>query len=142
MLWTLFLLCFGLCAFIRFAPSDPAKWHVDPLTAADPGEGGVLLLPGQGAPVGRLSDLDDIAQQTPRTTQLAGALQEGMITYITRSKGFGFPDYTTVRAIPKGDGTSDLIILARLRFGRRDLGVNAARVEGWIKALKALDQAR
>lgn len=142
MFWFLCLLFVGLCVFIRFAPSDPAKWHIDPLSAADPGEAGVLLLPGQGAPVGNLSDLDDIALQTPRTTQLAGSLQEGMITYVTRSKGFGFPDYTTVRAIPKGDGTSDLGIFARLRFGRSDLGVNAARIDGWVKALEALDQAR
>ena len=57
---------------------------------------------------------------------------EVMITYVTRSRLIGFPDYTTVEA---KDGM--VTVFARLRFGRSDLGVNRRRVEGWIKALGA-----
>ncbi|WP_243614316.1 DUF1499 domain-containing protein [Shimia aestuarii] len=55
-----------------------------------------------------------------------------MITYITRSRMIGFPDYTTV--LQAGE---ELLIHARSRFGRRDFGVNAVRVERWIDALTA-----
>jgi uncharacterized protein (DUF1499 family) len=52
---------------------------------------------------------------------------EGRITYITRTKIIGFPDYTTVQQ----DGDV-LRIHGRLRFGRKDFGVNKARVDGWL----------
>ena len=54
-----------------------------------------------------------------------------MITYVTRSRVFGFPDYTTVRQA--GD---TLEIHGRLRFGESDMGVNAARVDGWLERLR------
>jgi len=44
----------------------------------------------------------------------------------------GFPDYTTITMADE-----DLLIYARLRFGRSDFGVNGARVDRWIKALIA-----
>jgi hypothetical protein len=34
-------------AYVRLAPSDAAKWHIDPLTAAYPGPAGVLIAPGK-----------------------------------------------------------------------------------------------
>jgi len=52
-----------------------------------------------------------------------------MITYVTRSRVFGFPDYTTVR-----QAGPQLEIYGRLRFGRSDLGVNAARIDGWLQS--------
>ncbi|MEP3296317.1 MAG: DUF1499 domain-containing protein [Pseudoruegeria sp.] len=125
------------CLYVRFSPSEEARWHRDPQQANDPGLGGILLLPGQGAPTGNLSDLDEIAMHTPRTKQFGGSVQKGMITYVTRSAFWGFPDYTTVLALPQPDGTSVLVFHGRLRFGRKDFGVNKARVTGWIKALKA-----
>lgn len=70
----------------------------------------------------------------PRTKRLVGTPSEGQVTYITRSKTIGFPDFTTVKAIPGPDGTR-LAVFARLRFGREDFGVNRARVEGWLEAL-------
>ena len=44
----------------------------------------------------------------------------------------GFPDYTTVQL--KDDR---LMIWARLRFGRSDLGVNRRRVDRWLADLEA-----
>ncbi len=72
--------------------------------------------------------IHDIAQQTPRTTVLRGSVESGRITYVTRTKLIGFPDYTTVQL---EDGT--LMVHARLRFGRSDFGVNRARAERWIE---------
>ncbi|MDA7964983.1 DUF1499 domain-containing protein [Ruegeria sp.] len=118
-----------LGAYIRLAPSDPARWHVPPVAEADRDlPGGVLRVIDSG-PDG-LARLDAIARTWPRTQVLAGSVGEGMVTYITRTAAIGFPDYTTVQQ----DGDT-LRIHARLRFGRKDFGVNKARVEGWLNAI-------
>ncbi|WP_210877590.1 DUF1499 domain-containing protein [Roseovarius autotrophicus] len=116
----------ALVVFIRLAPSDPLRWHQMPgaITNRDL-EGGAMR-----RVTGDLVALDAIARATPHTRVLAGSVSEGMITYVTRSRLMGFPDYTTVRQA--GD---TLEIFARLRFGRSDLGVNAARVDGWLVRL-------
>jgi uncharacterized protein (DUF1499 family) len=79
---------------------------------------------------GDLATLDRIIRDTPRTRWLAGSVQEGMVTYVTRSRVMGFPDYTTVRQ------AGDMVeIYGRLRFGKSDLGVNAARIDRWLRRL-------
>lgn len=118
-------------AYIRLAPSDLTRWHVVPEVSQDRDlPGGVMRrVPGG---IGDFAALDRIARETPRTQVLAGSVAEGRVTYITRSRVFGFPDYTTIAGV--GD---DLVIWARLRFGRSDLGVNKARVEGWLAQVGA-----
>ena len=74
-----------------------------------------------------MARIDAIARATPRTTVLAGSVAEGRITYVTRSRLWGFPDYTTVER--SGDR---ITLFGRLRFGRGDMGVNRARIEGWL----------
>ncbi len=122
----LLFLAVGMAAYIRLAPSDPKRWHVAPQADADRDlQGGVLRVVEAG-PDG-LARLDAIARAAPRTTVLAGSIGDRMITYITRTKVIGFPDYTTVQQ----DGDV-LRIHGRLRFGRKDFGVNKARVDGWL----------
>ena len=119
----------GALAWVRLAPSDPAKWHV-PLTfeASDTTPGAAYrVVSGTSDTVQRLHQ---IALDTPRTRVLAGDPGAGHVTYITRSRVFGFPDYTTVQLT---DGT--LRLYARLRFGKSDIGVNAARLDAWLGAL-------
>ncbi len=119
-------LVIALGAYIRLAPSDPADWHIAPQAETNQDlQGGVLRVVETG-PEG-LAALDAIARNAPRTTVLAGSVGEGRITYITRTKLVGFPDYTTVQQ----DGDV-LRIHGRLRFGRKDFGVNKARVDGWL----------
>ncbi len=127
--WLLVLVLFMLGAYVWLAPSDPARWHVPPLGEARDMKSGVVRVVETG-PDG-LARLDTIVRATPRTTVLAGSVAEGMVTYVTRSLVFAFPDYTTVQQ----DGDT-LRIYARLRFGRKDFGVNRARVEGWLDALQ------
>lgn len=138
----------GLAAYIRLAPSDPAVWHIDPTTrpplapiGAGPQAGLVVYAGGasfQGSypdrPADLLQRLDAIAMATARTTRLAGDAASGRITWITRSRFWGFPDYTTADARPNAGG-SQLQLYARLRFGRGDLGVNAARLSDWLSHL-------
>ena len=57
-------------------------------------------------------------------------MDQGRITWITRSLLWGFPDYTTAEV--RADG---LYLFARLRFGGGDNGVNAARLRNWLARL-------
>ncbi|WP_281967394.1 DUF1499 domain-containing protein [Roseovarius nanhaiticus] len=117
----------ALLAWIRLAPDDTARWHKLPEVAGNKDlEGGVMR-----RVQGDLAALDAIIRAEPRTQVLAGSVEEGMVTYITRSRVFGFPDYTTV-----AQRGGDLVIHARLRYGKSDMGVNKARVERWLAAMR------
>ncbi len=135
----------GLLGWVRLAPSAPGTWHVDPLDATGTGRPNeVFVLPEGGdrqAPVFDLSAselarrVDDMAAGRPRTSRLAGSPETGMMTYVQRSRWIGFPDYVTVRVLPRGDDAATLAIWSRSRFGHSDMGVNAARVDRWLAAL-------
>lgn len=137
LVWLALALVLGFAAYVRLAPSDPALWHV-PVQAEGPwgqvvaqtGAASVRLGPEAGAPADLLARLDAVALASPRTTRLAGRVEDGRITWISRSLIWGFPDYTTAEARPDG-----LHVLARLRFGREDMGVNAARLRDWLARL-------
>ncbi len=118
-------------AYIRLAPSHEARWHVAPDMREDREFANGVYRCVTTGPSG-LRRLDRIVEAHPRTRRLAGGVEQGMITYITRTRMVGFPDYTTV--LQAGE---ELLIHARSRFGRRDFGVNAARVDRWIDALTA-----
>ena len=139
-LLVLLLIVAGFMAYVRLAPSDPVAWNTDPLAAPLPTTNGWLIRPEGGnaaSPVlaldatATLTALDAIAMATPRTIRLAGSVADGRITYVTRSRLMGYPDYTTVTTVPSGAGTA-LVIHARQRFGQGDQGVNRARVESWL----------
>lgn len=122
----------AFAAYVRVAPTNVAKFHrLTEFTADVDEESGVKrVISGDES---TMAKLDTIAQATPRTQVLAGSASEGFVTYITRSAGFGFPDYATVRL----DGET-IKIHSRLRFGRSDLGVNGKRIKAWIDALGAV----
>jgi hypothetical protein len=136
------VLCFGV--YVRFAPSDPSRWHEDPSTGAAVSPGPCAVVKTVGAarvaclraetPGALLALLDDIALASPRTKRLAGNPEDGRITWISRSALWGFPDYTTAQAVATPQGTR-LDIHARNRFGIDDMGVNAARLTDWISRL-------
>lgn len=133
----------GMLAYIRLAPSDPAVWHVSPVTTAKARQGGCAdtITPGKGGARAAclsadsaetvLSRLDQIALATPRTSRLHGTPQTGRITWVTRSALMGYPDYTTAEVAVTPNGTR-LDIYARQRFGQNDWGVNAARLKIWL----------
>ena len=127
--YILLALILGFGAYVRLAPTDAAKFHrIADFDADSQQEGGVKrVIQGDKD---SLAKLDRLAQATPRTKVLAGSANEGFVTYETRSAGFAFPDYATVKL----DGDT-IRIHSRLRFGRSDFGVNAKRVQGWIDAL-------
>lgn len=110
-------------AYVRLAPSDPERWHT-PVAAqqdADLVVGAVRVAMGDKEALARLATA---MGAVARTELLAGSVEEGRVTYVTRSRVFGFPDYTTIEA---ADG--QVRAFGRLRFGQSDLGVNAARLD-------------
>lgn len=126
-LGVLVLALVALLVVFRVAPSDPDRWHEMPENVSDRDlEGGAMR-----NVEGDLATLDRIIRDTTRTQVLAGSVDEDMITYVTRSRVFGFPDYTTVR-----QNGEMLEIHGRLRFGRSDMGVNADRIDGWLQQLE------
>ncbi len=128
----------ALGVYIRLAPSNPATYHVDPATAPDPGAGGAKrTVVFAGTPREALTAFDTIVLAAPRTQRLAGSVEEGLVTYVARTKWVGFPDYITVKASPTDSG-AELTILSRLRFGQSDLGVNARRLDGWLQRLETV----
>lgn len=124
------LAALGFGLWVRLAPSDPARWHVTAGEAGDRDFAGAAIRTVPAGP-GDMARLDRIIRATPRTTHLAGSPEEGRVTYITRSRLWGFPDYTTIEQ--RGGA---ILIHGRLRFGTSDMGVNRARITGWITALQ------
>ena len=125
LIWVCLAAVVVVVGFIRLAPVDPFDWNTQPELSEDKEfRGGIFRVVNTG-PDG-LRRFDRIAGQAPRTQLLAGSVEDQMVTYVTRTKLFGFPDYTTARQ----DGEL-LKVYARLRFGRSDLGVNGRRVAAW-----------
>ena len=145
--------------WVRTAPLPPDRHHLDPVDApapSTPNHHRLLpagsALPGPGitqapvwAPVwamtaeALMAEFDRVAMASPRVTRLAGSVDAGHVTYVARSRIWGFPDLVSVRsiALPEAeDGPrATLAAFSRARFGQSDLGVNRARMEAWIAAL-------
>ena len=127
----------GLAAWVRLAPIDAAGYAVLPAVTGPgdtPGLRSFTAVRDLAAPPDRvLAALDAAALATPRTTRIAGSVAQERLTYMTRSAVWGFPDLTTAGIV---DGR--LVLHGRARFGKSDLGVNRARLLGWIAALGPL----
>ena len=144
-IFVLIVLVIGFAAYVRLAPTDVAGVHVQSSPRA-PGDydsdGGFLSVRAVTAtPEDVLNAVQKIGLATDRTKILAGSATEGKITFVTRSRVWGFPDYTTASIIPVGTVDNEkplLMIDGRLRFGKRDLDVNKVRIETWLAALGPL----
>jgi len=132
--------------YFRKVSDDPAVWHVDPLTAVKPDTPNSILVRPEGgdrtapaydvAPEELARAVDAVALAEPRTQRIAGAPDELWMTYVQRSALWGFPDYISVKVLPRNDGAT-WAAFSRSRFGQSDLGVNAARLARWQEALRA-----
>lgn len=132
MFWSVVIVAVvGLVAYIRLAPTDVARWH-QPIGNAETTDGqGWSARVIQSEP-GLFSALHQDILKLPRTQMIAGSVGEGRLTYITRSRIMGFPDFTTIEQ----DGRK-IKLYGRLRFGRSDLGVNGRRLDGLIERVNA-----
>lgn len=135
--YTLAFLVIALIAF-RFYPADSEPFHEDP-AAPDPQRSEVRLI-GREAPRFKadatevLETLAEIAR-ADGARMVEGSADEGMITFVARSKAFGFRDYITVKAVDEAGGLAKLSVLARPRINGYDWGVNARRLDRWLGEL-------
>lgn len=130
----------GLQLYVRFSPNAPEDWHLEPAEVDHPGRAGLRLIgrdaPRFGAdPDTVLQTFSDIALEEPRTRLLDGSLDEGMMTFVSRSRFWGFPDMITAMAVDEGAETK-LSLVARARFGKSDMGVNEERLNRWLQDLQ------
>jgi hypothetical protein len=129
-LLALALLFAGFAVWVRVAPSDPARWHVDPATAPRP-------FTPNWAEVRRHVDAppEAVAQEIAARAEAEGATRLAgdalFTTWIARTRLMRYPDYVTIRLAPEGDGTA-LVAFSRARFGYGDGGVNRARLRRWL----------
>jgi hypothetical protein len=136
MIFWVLLACFvGMAAYVRLAPDVVGRWH-QPLEGMPTGAG-IVTEPGGARALVPMADgraglarFAAVAEASPRVRLLAGSVEEGRLTWVARSVVWGFPDYISAEAGPKG-----LEVWSRLRFGRSDLGVNRARLEDWLARL-------
>jgi len=140
---------------IRTVPSDPAVWHVDPLTAPVSETPNSYRVAPEGlsdqpidmvAPIYAIdaatlaAAFDAFVMGQPRVERLAGTVEEGWITYIQRTEQLRFPDYISVRFYDLEDsGLATLALYSRSRFGYSDMGVNAARVQSWLTSIQSFE---
>lgn len=134
----------GLALWVRLAPDDVSRWHLDPATITASGAANAFIVKpgGEGAdiaspiypetPEALLARFRVVALSQPRVRVLSEA--DGFLTLIERSKLMRFPDYISVRAVAV-DGGSALNIFSRARYGSEDAGVNRARVLAWLGEL-------
>ena len=76
-----------------------------------------------------------VAAAQPRVTLLPGE-PGGQFDYVQRSARFRFPDIVTVRFIAVSPSRSSLAVYSRAIYGRRDFGVNRARIEAWLADMR------
>ena len=137
MFWGLLALVLALALaallWVRLAPSDPVRWHVDPATVPEPStpnfarREAIFPLP----PAELAARLQALAT-AEGAERLAGDARHA--TFIARSRLMRYPDYISVRLEPAPEGTR-LIAFSRSRFGHGDMGVNRARLKRWFAAL-------
>ena len=90
------------------------------------------------APQELLARVKMIALAEPNTRELPGAPHNGA-RFLQHTRLMRFPDTIDIVVLPVVDNQSTLAIYSRSLIGRKDFGVNRARITRW---LAALDQAR
>ncbi len=141
-IWLLVMIALSGLVYVRLAPDNPAEIHLMPPAGASVdqpviGPGSALFVAEFNLPPQDLwSHIQQLALNTPRTKQLAGSPEEGMVSYVSRSFLFGFPDDITVLVQPDEAG-SRVVMFSRSRFGYSDFGTNEARLRDWLAALTA-----
>lgn len=118
LIWLIMVAIVAFAAYVRLAPSNTEHWHVDPIESRERSGSGIL----SEMPID-LADLHAVVMTLPRVRVLGGSVQNGHITYVARSKLWGFPDYISVKKTGQ-----NLTVFSRQRFGSADHGVNAERL--------------
>lgn len=129
----------GAMVWIRAVPVPAETYHAAPEMPAPgdhPGRGRFTAVRAVADPAAALRDLAARIEATPRTVRLAGDPGEGHVSFVTRSRVWGFPDVTNVWTAGQR-----IAIRGELVVGQGDLGVNRRRIEAWLDGVPALAPA-
>jgi hypothetical protein len=138
----LVLAVIGAGLYFRNVSMPAETWHADPATVTPPASPNYELRVGEGAPVfdaapDVMAARIDAVATAEGAVLIGGAVAEGHMTYVARSRLMGYPDAISVKLVPVPQGTR-VEIYARARFGYSDMGVNAARVDRWISRARGM----
>lgn len=141
-IWFVLALFVALLGYVRFAPTTAYVPFFQPHGFDKPAgdypraSGFVAVRNVEGNAAELVAKLEQIILATPRTHMIAAQKSGPGRVYQTRSLVFGFPDYTEVSVQSSSDGAGELLVInGNLRFGKSDLGVNSARIRGWLAEL-------
>jgi uncharacterized protein (DUF1499 family) len=81
-----------------------------------------------------LARLKRIALSEPNTRELSGETKR-TARFLQHTRLMRFPDTIDAEVLPVGDNQAALAIYSRSLVGRKDFGVNRARVKRWLAAL-------
>lgn len=135
----------SLWLYVRFAPLDPATYHLE-LSRIEAKDARGQFSVGAGGDIAAVdvsgvgpARVQQVVEATPRTGLLAGSLtrEDGGVaraSYVTRSRFWGFPDVTVIE-LERRDAGLMLSMTGRLVYGVEDMGVNEARIRGWLDQL-------
>lgn len=126
---TILVLLVGVAVYVRLAAVDVPEVAQVYVADSDLTGGYVAVREFEGERDDVLARLTQVALATPRTVLVT----DQPLTFVTRSRLFGFPDVSQVTAV---DGV--LTTKAHLVYGKSDMGVNKARVLAWLAALGPL----
>lgn len=137
------LICLLLFAYIRLSKVEQSIWHLDPdnITNINTNNSFLLNYANKGTETFNLevntlfNNLNKIILND-NCEKVFGDINLGLITYVCRSKVFGFPDYVSINFKNLDINKSSLSIFSRSRFGRYDFGKNKQRIQKWLTELK------
>jgi uncharacterized protein (DUF1499 family) len=117
----------------RSASGNDALFCPAELCGAVPVDG---VAPVFAAPIGQLRQAVQLIQINSPDVEPVFRQADGRDErYVARTALMRFPDTINVRYIDLGNGRSTLALHSRSQIGRRDFGVNKARLENWIRLL-------
>ena len=91
------------------------------------------------APGELLAHMKRVARAEPDTKELpCGPHCDHAARFVQYTKLMRYPDTIDVDVIPAGENQSTLALYSRSLVGRKDFGVNRARVARWLGALERL----
>jgi uncharacterized protein (DUF1499 family) len=97
-----------------------------------------IVTPRYKLPAERLFALiQGVATAQPRTFQAALFPDQLQVHYVARSALLNFPDLIAVAVRPDDPTSSTMVLYSRSVYGHSDLGVNRARIEAWLGALRS-----
>ena len=134
-------------SYIRFSKPNKSLWHIDPESISRNDLRNSYLSNSKNnnnhqylLSTNRLYLLLNEIMLEDNCKKVFGNIEENLITYVCRSKVFGFPDYISLSFYSLDEERTSLAIFSRSRFGVYDFGKNKNRIVRWVGKLNSAIQ--